>query len=192
MELHELMKGCRTYRRFLQDPVDESIIREALENARIGSSGANLQPLYYYAVTKEETVKAMQPLLKWARALPPEIGTPKEGEQPVAFIVIVKKAGAIAFSDVDVGIAANTIALTAWSHGVGSCMLGAINIPGIRSLLSVPEEDQIRLVIALGKPSHSSAVVSVGADGKTDYYVDGNRDYYVPKRSFEDVVHFGV
>ena len=190
MELNELMRSCRTYRRFLQEPVEESVIREALDNARIGSNGANLQPLIYYAVTSEEMVKKMQPLLKWARALPPELGTPKEGEQPTAFIVMVKKANAIAFADVDVGIAAHTIALTAWSHGVGSCLLGAINIPEIRKLLSVPEEDQIRLVIALGKPAHTSTVVPLGEDGKTDYYLDEERNYYVPKRAFEDVVTF--
>ena len=115
---------------------------------------------------------------------------PKEDEQPVAFIVIVKKANAIAFADVDVGIAAHTIALTAWSYGVGSCMLGSINIPKIRELLDVPEEDQIRLAIALGKPSHTSTIVPVGEDGKTDYYLDEDRNYCVPKRAFEDVVHF--
>lgn len=190
MELNELMIGCRTYRRFLQEPVDEAVIREALENARIGSNGANLQPLYYYAVTSPEKVKQMHPLVKWAKALPSELGTPKEGEQPTAFIVIVKKANAIAFADVDVGIAAHTIVLTAWSHGVGSCMMGSINILKIRELLAVPEEDQIRLVIALGKPSHTSTIVPVGEDGKTDYYLDEERNYYVPKRTFEDVVHF--
>ena len=91
MNLQELLVGCRTYRRFLQEPVDEAVIREALENARIGSSGANAQPLYYYAVTSPEMVKAMQPLVKWAAYLPPELGTPKEDEQPTAFIVVVKK-----------------------------------------------------------------------------------------------------
>ena len=190
MNLNELMLGCRTYRRFLQEKVPEEVIREALENARIGSNGANLQPLTYYAVTSEEKVKQMQPLLKWAKALPPELGTPKEGEQPTAFIVMVKKANAIAFADVDVGIAAHTIALTAWSHGIGSCLLGSINIPKIRELLGVPEEDQIRLVIALGKPSHTSTIVPVGADGKTDYYLDEERNYYVPKSAFDDVVTF--
>ena len=190
MELDELMKTCRTYRRFFQEPVPEEVIREALENARIGSNGANRQPLYYYAVTSREKVEAMQPLLKWARALPPELGTPKKGEQPTAFIVIVKKADAIAFSDVDVGIAAHTIALTAWSHGIGSCMLGAITIPKIRELLSVPEEDQIRLVMALGTPSHTSTIVPVGESGSTDYYLDEAGNYYVPKRAFEEVVRF--
>ena len=190
MELSELIKTCRTFRCFTQEPVPQEVIREALDNARLGSSGANLQPLYYYAVTKQETVRAMQPLVKWAKALPPELGTPKEGEQPTAFIVIVKKANAIAFADVDVGIAVHTIALTAWSHGIGSCIMGAINIPKIRELLSVPEEDQIRLVVALGKPAHTSTLVPLEEGKNTDYYLDEDRNYYVPKRAFADVVHF--
>ena len=190
MELNELMKGCRTYRRFLQEPVGEDIIRECLESARTASSAANRQPLYYYAVTSEENVKKMQPLVKWAASLPPELGTPKENEQPTAFIVIVKKANANPFSDVDVGIASHAIALTAWSHGVGSCLMGAINIPDIRKLFSVPEEDQIRLVISLGKPSHISTIVPVPEDGDLKYFLDEDHNYCVPKRSFDDVVTF--
>ena len=191
MELSELLKGCRTYRRFTQEPVEEDIIRESINNARIGSCGRNKQPLYYYAVTTENNVKAMQPLLKWAASLPPELGTPKEGEQPTAFIVVVvKKEGVNPFSDVDVGIAVNTIVLTAWSHGVGSCIMGAINIPKIRELLNIPEEDQIRLVLSLGKPAHTSTIVPMKQDGSTDYYIDEERNYYVPKRALEDIVHF--
>lgn len=190
MDLNELIIGCRTYRRFKQEPVDEAVIREALENARIGSSGRNGQPLYYYAVTSKDKVKAMQPLVKWAASLPPELGTPKEGEQPTAFIVVVKKADAIPFADIDVGIAVHSIVLTAWSHGIGSCIMGAINIGKIRELLNVPEEDQIRLVLALGEPSHTSTIVPVKQDGITDYYIDEERNYYVPKRAFEDIVSF--
>ncbi len=190
MDLHELYVGCRTYRRFTQEPVGEEIVREALENARIGSSGKNAQPLRYVAVTSPEAVRDMQPLVKWAAALPPEIGTPKEGEQPTAFILVVKKAGAIAFSDVDVGIAANIIATTAWTHGVGSCLMGAINGPKIKERFGIPEEDTLRLAIALGYPAHSSTIVDMPADGAFDYYVDEKRDYYVPKRAFDDVVRF--
>ena len=149
MNLNELLVGCRTYRRFLQKPVDEAVIREALENARIGSSGANAQPLYYYAVTSPEMVKAMQPLVKWAAYLPSELGTPKDDEQPTAFIVVVKKAKAIPFSDVDVGIAVNTIALTAWSYGIGSCIMCAINIEKIRELFGIPFRHPIGLAPVL-------------------------------------------
>ena len=190
MELNELIKGCRTYRRFLQEPVDESIIREALENARIGNSAANAQPLYYYAVTSEKNVKAMQPLVKWAAALPPELGRPKEGEEPTAFIVMVKRGKANTFSDIDVGIAARTITLTAWSYGVGSCMMGAIDVSKISELLKVPEEDHVQLVIALGRPDHTSTIVPIPEDGNMKYYIDEERNYYVPKRAFEDIVQF--
>lgn len=190
MELHELYLGCRTYRRFTQEPVPGAVIREALENARIASSGKNAQPLRYIAVTSPEAVRDMQPLVKWAAALPPEIGTPKEGEQPTAFILVLKTADAGPFSDVDVGIAANTIVTTAWSRGFGSCLMGAINIPKIRERFAIPAEEELRLAIALGRPAHRSTVVDMPADGTYHYYVDGERDYYVPKRAFDEIVRF--
>ena len=68
--------------------------------------------------------------------------------------------------------------------------MGSINIAKIRELLSVPEEDQIRLVLALGKPSHASTIVPLKEDGDTKYYLDDDRNYYVPKRAFNDIVHF--
>ena len=190
MELKELYVGCRTYRRFLQDPIGDNVIRDVLENARIASSGANAQLLYYVAVTSKEMVEAMQPLVKFAAYLPPEIGMPKDGEKPVGFIVIVKKPEAGAFSDVDVGIAANTIATSLWEKGIGSCLMGAINIKKIAELLGIPEEDTIRLAVSYGKPAHTSTLVPVGEDGSIKYFVDDDRNYYVPKKAFEDVVRF--
>ena len=64
MDLHELYVGCRTYRRFTQEPVPEAVVREALENARIASAGKNAQSLRYIAVTSPEGVRDMQPLVK--------------------------------------------------------------------------------------------------------------------------------
>ncbi len=190
MDLHELYVGCRTYRRFTREEVPEGVIREALENARIASSGRNAQSLRYVAVTSPEAVRDMQPLVKWAAALPPEIGTPKEDEQPTAFILVIKTPEAGAFSDVDVGIAVNTIVTSCWSRGVGSCLMGAINIPKIKERFGVAEEDTLRLAIALGKPAHRSTIVELPENGAVHYYVDENRDYYVPKRAFRDIVRF--
>ena len=190
MDLHELYVGCRTYRRFTQEQVPESVIREALENARIASCGKNAQTLRYLAVTSTAAVRDLQGLVKWAAALPPEIGTPKEGEQPTAFILVIKTPESGAFSDVDVGIAVNTIVTSCWSRGVGSCLMGAINIPKIKERFQIAEEDTLRLAIALGYPAHSSTIVPLPADGSIHYYVDEKRDYYVPKRAFDDIVKF--
>ena len=188
MTLSELCIGCRTYRRFTQKAIPESVLRACLENARLSSTGANAQTLRFICVRSPEMVAKMQPLGKWAAALPLEIGTPKAGEQPTAFIVIVKKAGSGAFADVDVGIAAHAIVMTAWESGVGSCMMGAINRPEIAALLGVDAADTVHLAVALGYPAHKSTIVPVPESGVLKYYVDENRDYYVPKKPFDELV----
>ena len=188
MTLSELYVGCRTYRRFEQRPLPDGLLRAMLENARIASTGANAQTLRFVAVQSAALVAKMQPLVKWAAYLPKEIGTPAEGEQPVAFVVIVKKAGSGAFADVDVGIAAHAIVMTAWESGVGSCMMGAINRPEIASLLGVDAADTVHLAVALGYPAHKSTIVPVPESGVLKYYVDENRDYYVPKKPFDELV----
>ena len=79
---------CRTYRRFEQKPVEPELLRTLADVARKRSCGRNGQCLRFTVVESPANVKAMQPLLRWAAALPKEIGTPKEGEQPVAFVVV--------------------------------------------------------------------------------------------------------
>lgn len=58
------------------------------------------------------------------------------------------------------------------------------------SLLSVPEEETIRLVVAFGKPGHKSTIVGPRENGGLKYYLDEARNYYVSKRSFEEIVRF--
>ena len=188
MNLKELCRGCRTYRRFEQKPVPKEVLADMLENVRVASCGANAQKLEYLVVRSADLVRKMQPLVKWAAYLPREIGSPRPGEEPTAFIVIVKKAGAGAFIDVDAGIAANTLAMTAWEQGVGSCIMAAIDRPAIAGLLKVPEEDTVFLALALGYPAHRSVIVPVKEDGSIRYYVDEDRDYYVPKKKMQDIV----
>ena len=188
MNIPELTVGCRPYRRFTQKPIPAELLTACLENARLSSTGANAQTLRFICVQSPEMVAKMQPLVKWAAALPPEIGTPKPEERPTAFIVIVKKAGSGAFADVDVGIAAHAIVMTAWEGGVGSCMMGAINRPEIARLLGVDEADTVHLAIALGYPGCTSTIVPVPESGLLKYYVDADRNYYVPKKSFDELV----
>lgn len=190
MNLSELYRGCRSYRRFLQDPLPEELLRQMLENARISSSAHNAQSIRYVAVVSKEMVAAMHPLVTFASSLPRELGEPKEGEQPTAFVVVSRTSDAGSFCDMDIGLAVDAMVMTAWEAGFGSCLLGAINIPEIQKLLSIPEDQSVRLVVAFGKPGHTSTLVGPGEDGGLKYYLDEARNYYVPKRSFEEVVRF--
>lgn len=194
MDLKQLTIETRTIRRFEQKPIDQKILREMIENARISSSAANAQPLRYVVVSRKNLVEKMQPLVHWAVALPKELGTPKIDEQPVAFVTISKIPKANPFSDIDVGIAAHEIVLTARSHGIGACMMASINRAEIKKLLDIPEEQELRIAIALGYPSHKSYITNVDESRKKplDYYLDENRDYLVPKRLFDEICRMEV
>lgn len=188
MELRELYLGCRSYRRFTQKKVPKEVILEAIENARMASSGdSNAQPVYYYGVTTPAVVEAMQPMLKWGAAIPKGEGTPKSGETPTAFVVVMKRSDAKSMSDIDVGIAVNMLVTTAWSQGIGSCIIGYIDRDRIAELLGTNPKDTIRLVVALGYPSHESHLVEQQGNAYK-YYLDAKKDYCVPKRALKDIL----
>lgn len=187
MDIMNFLRTRRTYRRFAQRPVDPAILTEAVEAARIASCGANRQTVRYIIVQSTEAVAAVQPLVHWAAYLPPEQGQPKPGEQPTAFIAVLQDERRPGASDVDVGLALGSLTAAAWAHGVGSCIMGAIDRPALTKLLALPDGVQLCYMVALGYPTHESHVVEM-PDDSVKYYLDEDRNYCVPKRSMEEVL----
>ena len=129
MDMLEFLRTRRTYRRFEQRPVVPEILTEAVDAARIASCGANRQTVRYIVVQSADAVAAVQPLVHWAAYLPPEQGQPKPDELPTAFIAVLQDDNLPGASDVDVGLALGSLTAAAWAHGVGSCIMGAIDRP---------------------------------------------------------------
>lgn len=130
-------------------------------------------------------------MIHWAAALPKEIGTPKEEEQPVAFIVVAKSRNSTSMiSNIDLGIALDAMAITAWQQGVGSAILASVNRIKIAELLKIPDSLEVSIVLALGYPIHKSTLINAEDAKSLNYYVDKNRNYYVPKLPLEKVAEF--
>ena len=187
MKISELYRGCRTYRKFLQEPVSREDMREILDVARLRSCAGNRQDLRFHAVMSEELKEKVKPLMFYAGRLPREIGTPKENEHPVAFVVITGPKNPSVFNEVDAGIAADAMAITAWEKGIGSIIFKTFKAEELGNIIHMPEDRYILLVMGFGKPAHRSSLVEPGEDGSIAYYVDEELNYYVPKRPFEDV-----
>lgn len=187
MNMMKFLRSRRTYRRFEQRPVAPEILTEAVDAARIASCGANRQTVRYIIVESADAVAAVQPLVHWAAYLQPEQGVPKPDELPTAFIAILQDDNLPGASDVDVGLALGSLTAAAWAHGVGSCIMGAINRPALTQLLALPEGVRLCYMVALGYPTHESHLVSM-QNGDVKYYLDGNRDFCVPKRGMEEVL----
>lgn len=187
MELMDLIRTNRTYRRFKQTAVADEIIAEVLEAARNAASAANRQPLSYVVVKSQKKVEEVFALTKWAGYLPPEQGQPKAGEEPVLFIGVVENTDINKNCDTDAGLAIANMRLAAWAHGVGSCIIGACDRQKISEIFGLTDNQALHTVIAFGYPSHTSRIEDM-KDGDVKYYLDDNRDYVVPKRRVCDVV----
>ncbi|MUT95882.1 MAG: nitroreductase family protein [Subdoligranulum sp.] len=183
----EFLRTRRTYRRFEQRPVAPEILQECVDAARIASCGANRQTVKYIIVQSPEVVAAVQPLVHWAAYLPREQGNPKADEVPTAFIAVLQDENLPGANDMDAGLALGSLTAAAWAHGVGSCIMGAIDRPALTKLLALPEKMRLCCMVALGYPTHKSHLVEM-QNGSVKYYLDEAGDYCVPKRPLSKVL----
>ncbi|MGE5601550.1 MAG: nitroreductase family protein [Nitrososphaerales archaeon] len=185
--IKDLVLKNRSYRRFYQDvPVSLETLRELVDLARLSASGANRQPLKYILSCDPQTNALIFPSLGWAAYLKDWLG-PEEGERPAAYIIILvdKTIGA---AGCDHGIASQSILLGATEKGLGGCMIATIRKPELTQLFAIPEQYEILLVLALGKPKETVVLEPVGPDGDIKYWRDEQQVHHVPKRSLDEII----
>jgi len=162
-----------------------ALVRRLVDIARLVPSGGNQQPLRYRIVTDATERGRVFPYLRWAAALKDWAG-PAEGERPTAYIVILSPADKP--SHTDVGIAAQTIQLAATTMGYAACMVGSIDRPAVRHELRLPDDLEIQLIVALGRPGEKIVLEELARGGDVSYWRTPDGVHHVPKRRLEDVL----
>lgn len=186
--LCDLLLKNRSYRRF-----DESVkipyetLRDLVDVTRYCPSGANRQLLKYRLVYEADEVAQVFSCLKFASCLQGWSG-PAEGERPTAYIVVLGDQNIYQFSEVDAGIAMQSILLKATELGFGGCILASVQRDKLREILPLDENLCIGYVIALGKPAETCIVEPLGQSGDIKYYRDTESIHHVPKRSLDDLL----
>lgn len=187
MNLQDLIKQCRSYRRFSEKyTIKEDTLREFVNLARISASAANLQPLKYILSYDKNKNNLIFPTLSWAGYLKDWPG-PQEGERPSAYIIILGDKTISKTFGCDHGIASQNILLGAVNKGLRGCILGLIDRDLLRKNLSIKEQYEILLVIALGKPKEK-VILEEAKDGNIKYYRDNNDIHHVPKRPLDEII----
>jgi len=188
MMLKDLVAKSRSYRRFDESvPVPRATLVELVELARLGPSGANLQPLKYYLVSDKAEAEKVFSTVRFAAYLTDWAG-PAEGERPTAYIIVVTDERIKRQADLDAGIAAQTMMLGAVEKGFGGCIMSSVQREKLAELLELPSYLQIVLVIALGKPVEQVVIEEVGSSGSIKYYRDAQGLHHVPKRSLDELI----
>ena len=67
-------------------------------------------------------------------------------------------------------------------------MIGSIQKEQLRAVLNIPEQYEILLVLALGKPAEQVVLEDVGSNGSIKYYRDANDIHHVPKRTLDEII----
>ena len=186
--LTELLLKSRCYRRFDESiRMSEEILRELIDATRYCPSAANRQALKYRLVFEESEANQVFDYLKFAAYLR-EWSGPAIGERPTAYIVVLGDETISKFSEVDAGIAMQTILLRATELGFGGCILASVQRDKLCELLALDERFHIGYVIALGKPAEISVIDPLGQEGDIKYYRDADGVHHVPKRSLDDLL----
>ncbi|MEA2078007.1 MAG: nitroreductase family protein [Candidatus Marinimicrobia bacterium] len=161
-------------------------MQDLIDAVRLSPSARNDQPLKFIILESKEACKTMFPYTAWAGYLKDWDG-PTENERPTSYIIILSDSNISKKTDQDVGIAAQSILLTATEKGFGGCMLGSIKREMIRKVFSIENKYDIPLVIALGKPAEKVVIEDIQADN-THYYRDTNNVHHVPKRTVDKLI----
>jgi nitroreductase len=187
MNLKELILKTRSYRRFDESyRIDEKTIESLIDLARLSASGANKQPLKYLYFNSVKDCEKIFPYLAWAGYLTEWPG-PDKGERPSGYIIILGDRSISDVFGIDHGIAAQSIMLGATEAGLGGCIIASIKREELGNELSIPDNLEILLVLALGKPVENVIIEEIKTSD-VKYWRDSDKNHHVPKRSLKELI----
>ncbi len=187
MDFKDLVKKNRSYRRFDESySIDFHTLEGLVDLARLSASAANRQPLKYIICNTRPCRDKIFPSLAWAGYLKDWDG-PAPGERPSAYIIILGDKSITGSFNVDHGIAAQSIMLGASEQGLGGCMIASVRRDDLRNSLKIPDNFEILLVLALGKPVEKVLIEDI-KDDDVKYWRDADNFHHVPKRKLDELI----
>lgn len=155
MELKELFLRRRSVRSYRPGTLDEKVLRELIEDARLAPSWKNTETARSYVACTPEAVEKV-------RACLPEYNA-KSTANASAYIVssFVKNLAGYGengpsnelgnrVGEYDLGLYHAYLILKAADLGLDSLIMGIRDAKALRELLGIPENEEISMVLALG------------------------------------------
>lgn len=156
MAFLSLAKERQSVRRYSPRPVENEKLERCLEAARLAPSASNSQP-WHFIIVKQEPLRSEVAKATFS-------GSVKFNKfalnAPVLVVIIMMKPRLLnriamllkkkEWRLIDIGITAEHFCLQAAQEGLGTCMMGWYDEKQLKSLLSIPRDKTVALVISLG------------------------------------------
>lgn len=162
MDALECLKGRRSIRKYTSQEVTDDVIRDIVGVAAYAPSWKNTQITRYIAV-KDPAVKSAiadnavpehnKGIIDSAPVLVVVTGRQKRSGYERDGSFTTKKEDR--WQNFDVGVAAQTFCLAAYEKGLGTVMMGIFDEDKVKEYVTVPDDQDVEVLIALGYPDQS-------------------------------------
>ena len=160
MDVFEAIKGRRSIRAYMPDPIPNKDLKKILEAAIMAPSAGNLQPWEFVVVRDEKRKKLL------ARAA---LGQMFIAEAPVVIVVGANvnrtswrygERGEKLYCIQDTAAAIMNLMLAAYALGYGTCWVGAFHDDEVARIVNFPENVRPVAIIPLGRPAEKPTAPS--------------------------------
>jgi len=148
VDAFEAVRTVLAVREFAAKPLPDAVVRRIVEAAHLTASSMNRQPWHFLVVDDRETLRRLGELAPTGSYI---------AQAPLA-VVVVTEASPYAVSDASRAI--QSMAIAAWSEGVGSNWVGFHKLDQIKAPLGIPEQLDVLAIVPFGYP------VNPGGKGK--------------------------
>ena len=153
MDLMEAVKTRRSVRRYKENPVPESLLKDVLNASRLAPSADNAQP-WKFVIVRDEQLKLRvaaacngQKFIAQAPIIVVACGIPDEAFQTAG--------GYMSSHVIDVSIAVDHLTLAAHALGLGTCWIAWFKEDKVREALGIPEDVRVVALTPLGYPAEA-------------------------------------
>ncbi len=182
MDVFEAVQERHSIRNYQDKPVEREKLEKILEAGRLAPSAKNIEPWHFIAVTDPEKRKALSGGT-WAKFL---------NQSPLVIVACGDKKASPDWYAIDVALAMENMVLVATSLGLGTCCVGSFNEKEVKTVLKIPENFEVLIMLAVGYPENnidlSSKLLNIVRTRKSLSDVASEEEYgklLVPKKITE-------
>lgn len=190
MELKDAIFQRRSIRRFKQLKVDDSLLKELVDAARLAPCGGNSQQLKYIVARTPEKAGKIFETTAWGGHVKPRRNPEAGKSAPLAFIAVTAEKTDSKVVHADAGAAIQNILLRALELGLGACWIGSFNREKVSEIFQLGENLSMLYLVALGYPDEKPVMENIKQGDSTKYYLDENDVLHVPKYSIDAITRW--
>lgn len=142
MNVFEVIQARHSIRAYQDKPVPPEKLEHILEAARLAPSAKNIEPWHFITVTSPEKRRSLSRGL-YAKFI---------AQAPLAIVACANKKASADWYAVDTALAVENLILAATGEGLATCIVGSFEEKEVASLLKIPSEYEVLLIITVGYP----------------------------------------